>query len=108
MRRLRDYRAEVAQSMHRIDIDLRLWHHLPRGMDVWNQVARRERPPSPVVKIHPVWRRRGKLAFVERDEISHQSRPRMPIGGRFSCQITGFELRKGGLEVVGVENDCSG
>ena len=54
-----DHHSDVAQPMHDLYVDVGLGRdHVPRGFEVRLQVARRERPPSPVVDVHPVRCRR--------------------------------------------------
>ena len=66
MRRVGDDRSEVAQPMHRLDVDVQVRRDVPRGTDVCGQVAGRERCPSPVVDVDPVRRRRGEFVPVDR------------------------------------------
>ena len=65
VRRMSDDRSEVAQPMHSLDVDAdRRESHA--ACDVCGQVTGRERDRSSVVDVHPVRRRRGEFAPVER------------------------------------------
>ena len=103
MRRLGDDRSEVAQPMHSLDVDTEVRREVPRGTDVCGHVTGRERDPAPVVDVHPVRRRRGKLVPVERGVAARDDRPRVRVGGRFAGEVAGVELGEGGVDVVEVE-----
>ena len=71
-----------------------------------DQVAGRERYPSPVVDVDPVRRRRGQLVPVERGVGLGDDRPCVRVGGRFAGEVAGVEFGEGGVDVVEVEHDA--
>ena len=50
-------------------------------------------------------RRRGRFAPVEPGVDPCNHRPRVRVGGRFAREVSGIELREGGVDVVEVEHD---
>ncbi len=62
---------------------------------------------SSVVDVHPVRRRRGKFAPIERGVGPRDDRPRVRVGGRFAGEVPGVELLEGGVDVVEVEQDVA-
>ena len=67
MRHMGADRSEVAQPMHNLDVGLRMfWSRSQPGTEVCDQLARRERCPTPVVDAHAVRRGWGQLVPVER------------------------------------------
>ena len=59
-----------------------------------------------MVDVHPVRRRRGEFAPVERGVGPRDDRPRVRVGGRFAGEVPGIELLEGGVDVVEVEHDA--
>src|SRR5947209_17323296 len=93
--------------MHGLDVDLEVRRDVPRGPDVWGQVARRERCHPAAVDVCPVWRRRWKLVSVDRSTAAHEDRPSLRIGSRLAGEVPSVELGDGGIKVVEVEPDDS-
>ena len=91
--------------MHCLDVELDVRHEVPRGTDVCGQVTGRDCGHAPVVDVHPVRRRRGHLAPIERSVDPRDDRPRVRVGGRLAGEVSGIELLEGGVDVVGVEHD---
>ena len=50
-------------------------------------------------------RRRRRFAPVEPGVDPCNHRPRVRVGGRFAGEVSGIELREGGVDVVDVEHD---
>ena len=42
MRRMGDDRSEIAQPMHRLDVDAEVWREVPDGADVCGQFTARD------------------------------------------------------------------
>ena len=104
MRHMGDDRSEVAQPMHGLDVDVevRVESHEARMYAVRSPGAN---VTAPVVDVHPVRRRRGEFVPVECGVDPRDDRPRVRVGGRFAGEVSGVELREGGVDVVGVEHD---
>ena len=66
MQHLGDDCSEVAQPMHGLDVELRVRREVPRGTEICDHVARRERCQPPVVDVDQVRRRRRQFVPVER------------------------------------------
>src|SRR5271156_2259467 len=95
-----DDRSDLAEPMHRADVDLvGVRRVVPCRLDV------RETCSATVVNVHPLWRRRGELTPVERGIRTCDGRPRLRVGGGFAGEVSGIELRDGGVDVVEVERD---
>ena len=65
-----------------------------------------KRCSATVVNVHPMWRRRERLAPVEAGISAPRStRPRARVGRRLAGEVAGFEFRDGGVEVFEVERN---
>ena len=105
MRHMADDCSDLAEPMHRRDVDLGVRRVVPCRVEVRDHVARGERCSATVVNVHPIRRGREELAPVEPGVATCDERPCVRVGGRFAGEIPGFELRDGGVEVVEVERD---
>ncbi len=58
--------AKVAQSMHRLDVDVEVRRELPSGVQVRRQITGNECQGPSVVDVDPVRRRRRQFVSVDR------------------------------------------
>ncbi len=70
------------------------------------QITCVERCNRPVVDVHPIRRRRGEFAPVERGVGTREDRPRVRVGGGFAGEVPGVELLEGGVDVIEVEHNA--
>src|SRR5271156_66171 len=99
-----DDRSDLAEPMHRPDVDLvGVRRVFPCRLDVRDHVAGGETCSATVVNVHPLWRRRAELTPVERGIRTGDGRPRLRVGGGFAGEVSGIELCDGGVEVFRVE-----
>ena len=61
----------------------------------------------PMVDVHPIRCRRGKLVPFDRGEGPRDDRPCARVRGRFAGEVTGVEFGEGGVDVVEVEIDLA-
>src|ERR1700742_2888774 len=89
--------------MDRLDVDGEVRRQVPRGSQGCDRVTGCERCCSTVVDVDPIRCRRWELTPVQCGEDPCDDRPGMRVGGCFACEVTGFELGKGGVDVLEVE-----
>ncbi len=95
--------SEVAELMHRFDVDSEVWREAPNIAYQCGKITRVGRYESPVVDGDPV--RRGYFLPVERGVKPRDNRPRVRVGASLACEVTGIEFLEGGVDVVGVERN---
>src|SRR5271155_1470455 len=100
-----DDRSDLAEPMHRPDVDLGVRRVVPCRLEVRDHVAGGETCSATGVNVYPLWRRRGELAPVERGISTCDDRPCVRGSGRLAGEVPGFELRDGCVEVVEIERD---
>src|SRR5277367_4682704 len=100
-----DDRSDLAEPMHRPDVDLGVRRVVPCRLDVGDHVAGGETCSATMVNAHPIGRSREKLAPVETGITSYDDGPRMCVSGGFACDIAGFELGNSRVEVFEVERN---
>ena len=105
LERLRPHGPTVVQCVHRDDVIGDLRGHVPRGVDVVHQLARLEADHGAVVDAGPIRCRRRGLLAIERGVGRDDRRPGSCVRCGFACDVAGFELGVGGIDVVGVEED---
>src|SRR5689334_19664494 len=75
------------------------------GADERDDVAWGESDPAPMVDIDETSCRRGYLVAAEPSVGVRDERPRVRVGRGFAGEVSGVELREGGVDVVHVELD---
>src|SRR5690348_13355119 len=101
-----DYSAEVAQPVYSIDVNGGLRREvLPRGAEVFHQLARRERRPVAMVDTLELRRRWGNFAPSGGRVGLCDDRPAARVGGRFAAEVPRIEFGDGSIEVVEIEHD---
>src|ERR1700753_1227021 len=102
-----DDRSDLAEPMHRLDVDLGVRRVVPCRLDVGDHVAGGESCSPAVVNAHPIWRSREKLALVETGINSCDDRPRAGMDCRVTGEVTGIKLSNSRVEILEVERNCS-
>src|SRR5882757_6090854 len=103
MRHMGDDRSDLAEPMHRRDVDLGVRRVVPCRLDVGDHVAGGESRSATMVNAHPIGRSREELAPVETGITSCDYGPCVRVSGPFPSEVPGVELSNGGVEVFEVE-----
>src|ERR1700733_1830680 len=98
-------RSDLAEPMHRRDVDLGVRRVVPCRVDVGDHVAGGESCSATMVNAHPIGRSREKLAPVETGITSCDDGPRARVSGGLASEVPGVELRKGRVEVFEVKRN---
>ena len=85
-----DDRSDLAEPMHRPDVDLGVGRVVPCRLDVGDHVAGGESCSPTVVNAHPIGRSRKKLTTVENRVSSCDDGPRCVMGGRCVSEVAGI------------------
>src|ERR1700733_1796312 len=102
MRHMGYDRSDLAEPMHRRDVDLGVRRVVPCRVDVGDHVAGGETCSATMVNAHPIGCSREKLAPVETGITSCDDGPGVRVGGGFAGEVPGVELREGFVEVFEV------
>jgi len=89
MRHMTDDRSDLAEPMHRRDVDLGVRRVVPCRLEVFDHVAGGESCSATMVNVHPIGRRREVLAPVETGISSCDDGPRVRVGGGFPSEVPG-------------------
>src|SRR5436305_3968080 len=99
--------SEVSQPMNYLHAKAEIRYELPQRTEGRVQATLLDNPRSSVVDVHPIRRRREKLAPVHRGVGAGDDRPRLRVRCRFIGEVPSVELFESGVDVLRVEEDGS-